>query len=419
MNKKFNPKEYRNKERVFTPVSGQRGISKLWRWNKEKLCYEVTPKCAYQARKSVLKFGLPQRITRFFETLDEARNWQITLESSISQRNDPLASSRLTFGDVVSDWKLKSLSSRAKTTQAQYQKLLSHYFEPLMPVRMSDFTSLVVDEWITYLVLLPRNISRANFNHELDLLSLLLNYHADFDDSFQNPIRRRHRKAIKLKSPECKKKDLLESDFFSFRDALKLVKGGEIFAALATVQFYQALRISEAAAISWEDVEINDLAPEHSRVVISKSVKWIRSKGSIPFIEANYKNSKANGGAKESPLFPESFRALTGIPRTANGLVFSDQGQILTYRQIQHAYNTAFKSVGLPYRSTHIMRHGGCRLILNRTGDLSLAQQVLGNKDLKTVQVYAQRDTQALNQYAQKVWANESIDSVATIGCKK
>ena len=64
-----------------------------------------------------------------------------------------------------------------------------------------------------------------------------------------------------------------------------------------------------------------------------------------------------------------------------------------------------------------IMRHGGCRRVLNQSGaDLSMAKQILGNRDLKTVMVYAQRDTQALTQFAQRAW-EQSQERVATNGC--
>ena len=62
------------------------------------------------------------------------------------------------------------------------------------------------------------------------------------------------------------------------------------------------------------------------------------------------------------------------------------------------------KLAGLPYRGMHIMRHGGCRNIYNRTGDFSVAQQHLGNKSYKTTLVYAQREAKALTKVAQEMW---------------
>lgn len=90
----------------------------------------------------------------------------------------------------------------------------------------------------------------------------------------------------------------------------------------------------------------------------------------------------------------------------ARGLVFGRDANIpLTYRQIQSAYDQAFHKAGLPYRGTHVLRHGGCRRVYNATGgDLALAQQLLGNADLQSTLVYAQRDKGALKSLVADSW---------------
>ncbi len=52
------------------------------------------------------------------------------------------------------------------------------------------------------------------------------------------------------------------------------------------------------------------------------------------------------------------------------------------------------------------MRHGGCNVVFNQTGDLTIAQQHLGNKSLDTTKVYAHRSNQALSQVAKEMWKN-------------
>jgi integrase len=80
-------------------------------------------------------------------------------------------------------------------------------------------------------------------------------------------------------------------------------------------------------------------------------------------------------------------------------------GSLLAYRQLQHAYNEAFKAAGLPFRSTHILRHGGARLLYNRTrGDLEVAKQQLGNADLQSVLTYAKRSASAFTASSDEQW---------------
>ncbi len=104
-------------------------------------------------------------------------------------------------------------------------------------------------------------------------------------------------------------------------------------------------------------------------------------------------------------MFPESFEALVPLYREGKkGLIFECEGEPIPYRVIQAQFDRAFKWAGLPYRGTHVMRHGGCRRIYNEQGDLSIAQQMLGNSDLKTTLVYAKRQASALTRVAEKHW---------------
>jgi len=124
------------------------------------------------------------------------------------------------------------------------------------------------------------------------------------------------------------------------------------------------------------------------------------------FIKPGFKNDKSNGGVTEHPMFPETFKALKAIQmEKSSGLISQWEGRHLEYREIQSAYDRAFKKLGLSYRGTHIMRHGGCRRVYNEEGgDLAVAQQLLGNSDLKSTLVYAKRSASALTEVAEKQW---------------
>jgi integrase len=67
-------------------------------------------------------------------------------------------------------------------------------------------------------------------------------------------------------------------------------------------------------------------------------------------------------------------------------------------------YDKAFKRAGLDFSGTHIMRHGGTRLVYNQFSDLEVAKQLLGNSDMDSVLTYAVRDTGALNKVARLAW---------------
>ena len=214
------------------------------------------------------------------------------------------------------------------------------------------------------------------------------NYFDDFD--FRYPIKKRHRQDIKLRDVfKTKAKDLPLKDFLIFRDQLRLGKYGKKMAVMATLQYFQALRISEASAIHWEDVEMNFKNPEKSRLTIKRHLCWARTKTSISEVRPGFKNSRAIGGEKEMPVFPETFKALKSIFQIGvKDLIFLDEkDNFFSYKKIQNAYNRAFKLSGLNYTGTHVIRHGGCRNVFNETKDIGVAAQILGNVSMETVEV--------------------------------
>jgi len=410
MTKKFNPKQYLGKDRVYRSVPCHKRLFKILVWHHERAQYDVPArgKTYLAARYELGLEGKRKRVFGHFEDIGSALDWQagkeVTTTSPISQG--------VLFGEVVQDWRKAKLIQKASSTQVAYDKMLRLYFSSLMAKPMKEFTAKTVDEWLDSLKnpagRFMKSKRRIAFDHELSLLSGILRYYREYkDETFRHPVLGRHQEDTQTGRIRRRvRKDLRPADFQKFLLELRKQLHGEMLGAMATVQYFQALRVSEVAAIHWEDLYLDGETPAASRLQITRSVVWLRAKGLGSYINhVGFKNSEANEGCKEQPLFPESYYALKGLERNGNnGLVFHDGGNHFEYRQIEFAYNKAFSLAGLPYRGTHIMRHGGTRLVYNATKDLEVAKQILGNRDIQTVQVYAQRDATALTQFAQERW---------------
>ncbi|MGZ3798236.1 MAG: tyrosine-type recombinase/integrase [Pseudobdellovibrionaceae bacterium] len=419
--KKFNPKEYRGKNRIYCQLIHYPRVSKLWIWSESKNEYEAPDRGkAYCAKKYVQSLLGRKRVNKFFSSLAEALDWQSSQEpiganNTMEAPSRELISKGPLFKDFLAYWKKLKYCQIRQSTQLQYEKLLRLYFRPFMDVPVESIGPQLIDSWIAYLKDpesgCSRNQTRNEFKHELRLLNTILKDYIEYNDNttYVLPIKRRHRRDIIVRQKEEKSKDISESAFMKFREELRSSKNGKILAALATVQYYQGLRISEAAAIAWEDVRFNCEEPSSSRLVISKSVQWIRKRGYKATVVTGFKNSKSLGGIKEQPIFKQSYKAFKEIfHENASGLVFGVNNMPLEYRSIQNAYDRAFKKAGLPYSGTHIMRHGGTQRIFNKTPDLPLAGQLLGNKDPETIKVYAQRSVTALTEFSKEEWAAEN-----------
>jgi integrase len=129
-------------------------------------------------------------------------------------------------------------------------------------------------------------------------LSSILRYYIEYNDDtkYFHPIKRRHREAVKVARDSANKasQDITPAEFERFRDQLSRALHGSLLASMATVQFYQALRISEVAALRWEDVTLDWQEPQKSRLTIRQHVVYLRRKESPDFIEQGFKNASSD-----------------------------------------------------------------------------------------------------------------------------
>lgn len=414
--KKFDPRTFQGKNRVYSTVGNN--LQRLWIWDGSRYEVPASGNPYYARRKRDDRYEYET-----FPSIVEAREWQSSSGSTnASVLVKPLEGP--TFKEIVEDHRRRKFPSLASSTRDQYDKLLRLYFDPLMSKPILQITPAIVDEWIDWLKSdeagFIRNPTRREFKHELRLLSTILNYYEEYSDdsAFRSPIKKRHREDVLLNRPRrASPRDITEAEFLKFREQLLQGPRGPLMSRLATIQFYHALRINEAAGLFWEDISFDQEVPSKSRLRVVRSVEWIRRRGMKSSFKTGFKNSDAIGGIKEQALQAETFKVLSemkGETQEKNGPVFAEASEPLEYRWIQYAYDSAFEAAGLPYRGTHIMRHGGTRKVFNETGDLSIAGQLLGNTTTQSVQVYAKRNTNALNQHVETLWKrSRSLQIVA------
>lgn len=397
-----------NRTRVEIRVSQYSNIRKLWNWNHLKNEYEPAKNCYVATRKRTFN-GKTIKARKTFSDLASALSWQkeiLTPETFSSQAKDD---SSPPFKSVVKQFFKNKVQSLRASTQENYQALIDKgYLDYLMDYQMNQITPAVVDMWIDYLKSLPRKSIRESFYTELTLLTNIINFYISYDDNYVSPVKKRHRNSIVVKNIQKPVKELSEADFKMFRDYLEQHYGLRL-AAMATIQYYQALRISEVAALEKEDFKINDKNPNQSIVFITRSVRYSKDKKSSE-IQQGFKNSKVNGGFKALPLMKESYlyykKLISSI--STSQLFLDDKEKLFNYRAIENAYNRSFKGAGLKVSGTHVLRHGGASDCYDKSGgDLGVVQQLLCNTDLKSVQVYARRHKKALAQYNTKNWKSD------------
>ena len=85
-------------------------------------------------------------------------------------------------------------------------------------------------------------------------------------------------------------------------------------------------------------------------------------------------------------ISPKLKKILQAQPKI-NEYVFNYEGRPL--RGYKKVWRRAIEKSGVKYQNFHTLRHTAATWILKETGNVKLAQQILGHKDIKTTLKYA------------------------------
>ncbi len=385
MTKKFDSKSFCGKL-VWVSVPNQRGIRRRFAWHDLKRRYE-DPLCGpiYEARR-VAGRG-KNRVSRTFGALQPAIEWKDrrSLEPIDQSLVHAPPKAEYSVGQLIKDFRTKRFSFLSEGTVIIYERLFSS-FAPLTSCAADSLTPRHVSEWVDWLKSPARAAesrpTRISFEKELGLLGVLLRWHIEENDdsTLVFPVKRKHFERAQVRKRSAKKFILSEAELSTWLNALRT--WDPLFYALAFVQVAQALRVSEVAAMKWNNLDLSI-----GRYEIREHLVWPRVGGRPP---ALHQGTKTQRDSHWIPLWAEVQTLLTELLKSKSAsLIFTKTGEPLQYRQIQHAYDRAFAKVGLPHRGTHVCRHTGSTMFLDKTQDLLALQQLGGWKDQHMPQHYA------------------------------
>ncbi|MGK5087924.1 site-specific integrase [Bdellovibrionota bacterium FG-2] len=341
--------------------------------------------------------GKAKKERKYFSSFAEAKafrksNLPVDAQVATAQDGSTLLrqSTEVLFVDLVERWKNDWLPHKAISTQIRYQSYVKH-FKYFWNMSVEKIEPTDIDGWIAYLkrpeYLVQGNPTRCDYHHEFSVLRRIFNYYASrFNRNYRQPFIPEHRRMLKVKEKTKVEKDLTVAEVQLFISKLREMVMGtrfEVTYYVALTQYAIYSRVQEVAALHYEDFHFG-----RNEIVINKKAIWPRMKGMKPFIEAG---AKTNGG-KKIPMSALARRvvqewALKSGTRT--GLLFQMNGKMLTYRQIDERYTQALRAAGLPFTSTHVLRHASLTEFYDSCKDLLQTQKVAGHRDLRATTRYA------------------------------
>ncbi len=379
-------KDNQQRKLKVTPMRGSPGIYKVSVWSEEKQEY-VSPRSIsscrqkfYRAVRWVKALGKRRQQGQFFNSLEEARAWRMQANPEPLKVQEP----RYTIQNLLEDWREWSKPPRLQqSTWDVYGKDIVH-LKPLHDVSVSELTSQDVDLWLKALLdpKYPKKADRVSFLREVTTLTTVLNWYRERkNNQFLPPILKRHRTDCFFKrKPPKEDMSLSVAELERFLERLKN-HHKPVYYYLASFQAMCGARIDEACGLEWSAVDL-----ENASVEIRQICSWdfITRKPSLR------KGTKT--GEIRRIVIPQRLVELMSEWRKigAHGnLVFHKDGSLLKYNAIQSVYKKAYRVLGLPERSTHVLRHSFGTIHADQTNDIRATQAAMGHKDLRITQHYA------------------------------
>ena len=165
---------------------------------------------------------------------------------------------------------------------------------------------------------------------------------------------------------------------------------------LFLLQVTSGLRIGEAVAIRWEDLEGEVL---HIRYQVQRDrVNKVDGKTTL-----RLQDLKTQRSHRTVAVDPSVLQRIHKLPKTGEFIFGTKSGHMLDPRNAQRALEQAAKRAGLEGVSTHVLRHTFATLMVkDGLGTFDL-RDALGHTDLRTTAIYAEGSVERVKEVQGKV----------------
>ena len=328
--------------------------------------------------------------SKSFENKSDAFFWhekeKAEIERGLNKTKNPYVD--FTFLEALEKYKKERLPKFKKSTRQGYEFRFNYFIKsPLAKFKMNEFSSHAVDVWLDWFLKHPtlKNPRRKSLLKEIKLLRSILQWWRDYIDAdFNVPIVKRHREKCIYKPLKARRPDyyMKQEEILNWLEELK--KGSNpVYWYLAHFMILTGARIGESCGLMWSEIDF-----EKKTAKIVRNVSW-DYKTKDPYMSETTKTQESTRMIMLPQVLINKLTEWKFKSHSSSIVFCNKKGGLLKYNAVQESYNKAFKSLKLPWRSTHILRHSFATQALIVTRDLSAVQASLGHTDQQVTQKYA------------------------------
>jgi integrase len=342
-----------------------------------------------------------------FDDEYSAIRWRLAMENN--EPVPPIAGSTSTLKYVWHIMQEKHFPLLANSTKEIWLRRYT-LLKELEHFQMSELTHSKISSWVEekvayfksdeYLNAGRGEAKRCNLDNELNLLTTIFNWYKSSEEfeteaiTLSNPVKQKHKRMGFIRPKPVKDKAITLDAALQFFEHLK-----PLYRDLAEFQFYTASRIGEVAGLQWSRIDFRK-----REITVMETCRWDMT--TKIFIELN----KMPKNKEPRPIFmtaelEEILKRRMALKSDKSDFVFHVDGAPLNYGTIQLNFREAQRKAKIPYRGTHVLRHGMAKLARQVGGGLDAVIAVTGHKDFKLADHYSKLDREFQKEISVKIMA--------------
>lgn len=263
---------------------------------------------------------------------------------------------------------------RLETT---YKALLKY---PIAQQPVNTLTTTDLQSHINHLM--TEGYSLSTIKKHYHLISAYIKY-ANGEGLMMRPIHNNVKLPAKSKVPTKKTvPTYTKPEEIALRKVLMTGKRPGYYAAVLMLE--TGLRIGEALALTWDDVQW-----QRSALNVDKTLIRIANKHTMQ-VQDGAKSHSSNRLVPLSKTAIEILERLCESSKDLHGYIFAgDDGLPISYEAIRYQINHACADAGVPYKGQHAFRHTFATNCYKKGADVKILSKLLGHSDVSiTFNVY-------------------------------
>lgn len=334
-----------------------------------------------------------QKNSKYFNTKKEAQEEEIRLSYQLSLTRET-SSSNITFKEAYEEMSFYNKDKVKYSTYRNYPALWAHC-KSLANIRIKDLTVPKYNAFKEELNATELTTTRKNAIHKF--IKQIINYaNKMYDINCTVPLRvGGFKDADKIRTYNV--------DFFTYEEFSKFIKEVETlrYKAIFMALYYQGLRIGEANALNWNDIDF-----ENHKMTINKNCNT-----KITGIEYMITSTKRTSSDRVLPIEKETEDILKELKKEQQTYSnYSDEWFVfggaspLKMTSLTNVKNESCKKAGVKQIRIHDFRHSCASFLINLGCQPNVVQKYLGHASLKiTLDTYSHLYPNTLNETIIKI----------------